>query len=325
MAATNAAVADTKKLILPTSYVPTIYEKIRANAVIPTLINQTPKLYNNEEVIYMTQRPLTEYVGDGVNAGEGGEKHSMPFGYATKPMRKFKIQTTVRMNEEVEWADEDSNLALLDKVLDEMGASLGEGVDAGMIHAWNPFGANVMETVKDTALGYIGTEVTPGASLQATVDALPDAIIEANHNVNGIALDTMFANALRKERNNDGVRLYPDIPLNLEVSNFEGMRAVTSGNVSGRSIPGFTSTGIQAIIGDWNMAQWGIIRDIAMRRFDCGDPDNRGYDLAYRNEVAYRVELVFAFGVIYDDAFAVLKSAPASGASETPTTKSKAA
>lgn len=302
----NADVIKTSKLIIPETYLPTIYDKITANAVIPTLIPQAPKLYNLDEMIYVTEKPKTQYV----QPVEGGDKNTTGFGFDTKEMHKFKIQTTIRMTEDTEFADEDSQVQLLDKVFDEMGESLGEGIDSGMIHAIDPHTGGAITGADQVALAKIGTPITEGATLQETVDALPDKILEAGFNVNGIALDNLFANELRKDRNpNTGARNYPDIPLTLDVGTFEGMRAVTSANVSGRSL-GIEDTGIRAIIGDWNMAQWGVIREMALRKFDVGDPDNRGYDLAYKNEVAYRIEMIFAFGVVYNDAFAVLKGEP---------------
>lgn len=308
----NAAVATTSKLIIPESYLPTVFEKVTANAVIPNLIPQRPKLYNLDEMIFLETEPLTQYV----IPVEGGAKETTDFGFGTKEMHKFKIQTTIRLTEDTVFADEDNSLELLDVVFDKMGQSLSKGVDSGMIHAIDPHTGTTMTEASKVALGVVGNQITATGNLQKDVDALPDSIFAAGHSVNGIALDNMYANELRKLRNADGLRLYPDIPLTLDVGNFEGMKAVTSANVSGRSLAGVGDTGIKAIIGDWNMAQWGVIREMTLRRFDVGDPDNRGYDLAYKNEVAYRVEMIFAFGVVYEDAFAVLRGESKSDSGE---------
>lgn len=307
--ADSVTVGNTKKLILPDEYLPTIHDKIRETAVVANLATQSPKLYKNQDVIYMTQRPVTEYVGNGVDAGEGGAKNRMDWGYDTKALTKFKLQTTIRVTEEVEWADEDSSLNLFDNVLDQLNISLGEGVDAGMLHAFNPFPQTIMPAAKDVAITYIGQDAVYTGDIVKDIDSLPDKVIGSRFTPNGIALDTVFANDVRKLRYpNTGLKMYPDIPLSLDMGTFEGLRSVTSGNVSGRSFAGLGDTGIQAIIGDWSQIEWGIIRNVALRRFDVGDPDNAGYDLAYKNEVAYRVEMVFAFGVVYDDAFAILRA-----------------
>ena len=309
----NAEVVKTNKLIIPDSYLPTIQDKIQENAVIPSLIPATPHLYNNTEKIYLEQEPVAQYV----EPMEGGKKESTDFAFGTKEMHKFKIQATIRMTEDVLYANED-NTATEDQmnfILDKLQQTLGKGVDAGMIHQFDPHTQGTVTSAADVALAKIAKEITPTSNMQTDIDSLPDSILYAGYNASGIAMDTMYANELRKVRNADGVRLYPDVPLKVNtMGSFEGLDAVVSGNVSGRSFKGLGDQGIKAIIGDWSQAQWGIIREMALRRFDVGDPDNRGYDLSYKNEIAYRVEMIFAFGVWDKDAFAMLKGEPYSAA-----------
>lgn len=302
----NAGVMNTSKLIIPDSYLPRIYTKITENAVIPSLISQTPQLYNNSDILYMKRKPVTQYV----QPVEGGKKESTDAEFGTREMKKFKIQTTIRLTEDMLFANEDNTATddQMDVILNEMGNSLGQGVDSGMIHQFDPHTKGLVTDAATVALANVATPITPTGKLQADMDVFPDSIIANGFNVSGIAFDTMYANELRKERNNDGMRLYPEVPLKVNtMGSFEGIDAVVSGNVSGRSIPGLGDTGVKAIIGDWDYAQWGIIREMALRRFDVGDPDNQGYDLAYKNEVAFRIEMIFAFGLVYDEAFAVLR------------------
>lgn len=304
MATTQPPVTTTSKLYIPETYVSTIYDKLKAESVIASLMPQQPVLFNNEGMIRVTQRPKTEVVGEGVKKG------STNFDTAARYMKRFKLQTTIRTTEEVEIADEDSSLDLLDFFFGEMSASLGEGVDAVGIHNVNPKTGAVMtgdDSAASIAIAPNGNKVAATSDIIADIDSLPDTVNEY-FKVNGIALDSSFANALRKARNpKTGAKEYPGIPLGLNVTNFEGMNAVTSANVSGR--PFTTDTGVKAILGDWTKARWGIVREMALRRFDVGDPDGRGYDLAEANEIAFRVEMIFAFGVVYPEAFAVLTSA----------------
>lgn len=51
-----------------------------------------------------------------------------------------------------------------------------------------------------------------------------------------------------------------------------------------------------------------MIRDIYMDVITAGDPDNRGYDLAYKDEIAYRVGVVYSFACLDPKGFAVLKA-----------------
>lgn len=304
MATTTPAVTTTSKLYIPQTYMPTLHDKLKNASVVANLIPQVPQLYTNNNAITVTSRPKAEYVS------EGGSKGSTDFSTAPAAMKKFKIHTTIRMTEEVEIADEDSSIELLDFFLGYMTDSLGEGVDAGMLHNINPKTGSAMtgdDSAANVAIALKGTKVDATTDVIADIDSLPDSLVD-KFTPNGIALDTKFANELRKARNpKTGAREYPDIPLGLNMTNFEGMNAVTSANVSGRPFA-TTDTKVKAIIGDWNQAQWGVIREMALRRFDVGDPDGRGYDLSEKNEIAYRVEMIFAFGLIFPEAFAVLKT-----------------
>ena len=81
------------------------------------------------------------------------------------------------------------------------------------------------------------------------------------------------------------------------ITSFEGMNAVTSANVSGRPFA-TKDTGVKAIIGDWNQAQWGVIREMALRRFDVGDPDGRGYGLTTSQYVTAPKRVLDALAVV---------------------------
>ena len=102
-----------------------------------------------------------------------------------------------------------------------------------------------------------------------------------------------------------GARVFPEVPLNLAVSNIEGVAAATSSTVNGQKAT--TPTKVLAIAGDFSMIRWGMVRDIMAELIEFGDPDGAG-DLKRTNEVAYRTEAVYAYGVLDPKAFAVLKS-----------------
>ena len=139
------------------------------------------------------------------------------------------------------------------------------------------------------------------------MDSLISAVNE-DYEVNGLALSKTWANSLRKLRvPSTGMRLYPEIPLNLQTTTVEGLTAATSGTVSGRRAT--EATKVLAFIGDFNMIRWGMIRDITAELIPYGDPDQSGVDLKAHNQIAYRTEAVLAYSVLDPHAFAVLKKA----------------
>lgn len=313
-------VIKSTQLILPTTYLSKIHKKVNENAVIPALIPQRPMFYRDEKSIFLTEKPVAQYV----QPVEGGEKHTTDFAFGEKSMKRFKVQATIRMTEDTYWANEDNTMTedQLNVVLDEMGESIGQAVDAGMIHQFDPWSKGLVTDAATVALTKVGTPITATSDLLSDVDSLIDPLLLAGYNANGIAMDTMWANDLRKQRNTTtSAKLFPEVPMRVNtMGSFEGLNAVVSGNVSGRPFIGLGDTGVRAIIGDFSQAQWGIVRNVAMRRFDVGDPDNRGYDLSYKNEIAFRLEVVFAFGLYDEKAFAIYKGTPYT---TTPTTPSK--
>lgn len=138
------------------------------------------------------------------------------------------------------------------------------------------------------------------------IDSLSDALLD--YGINGIAMSRQFASELRKLRvPATGQRLYPEVPLSLNVGNLDGIPASVSGTVNGRLAK--TPTKVSAIMGDFSAIKWGMVRDITAEVIEYGDPDNTGQDLKGYNQIAYRTEAVLAYAVLDPKAFAVLKSA----------------
>lgn len=293
------AALTTSNLVLPVDYARDVIGKIAQRSVIGTLCPNKPQLFADEGHVVFTKTPLAEYVG------EGAEKSASEVAFDKVMKKIFKLQTTVRLSDEVKWADEDGKVAFLDAIIEAMGDSISQGVDYGLLHGWNPLGQATSANLTSIALIPNANQVTASGDPQADMDALPDTVL-ANYNVTGIALDRMYANTLRKERNADGAKLYPEINMTLDPGSVEGLTAVTSGNVGGAEL--MTTTAAHAIVGDWSKLQWGFVRNIAVKPIEYGDPDGQG-DLQRYNQIAYRCELVFAALVLDPKAWAVLKPA----------------
>ena len=112
-------------------------------------------------------------------------------------------------------------------------------------------------------------------------------------------------------------RLYPEIPLSLNVGNIEGIPAACSGTVNGRLVANTTTvdgtevttygTTVLGIMGNFGLIRWGFVRDIMAEVIEYGDPDGGG-DLKRYNQIAFRTEAVLAWAVLDPAAFAILHS-----------------
>lgn len=291
---------DTTLVTLPTSIVGDITKKMQDTSVIMSLAQAEPQIFSDAKHIFFSEEPEAEYIG------EGEAKSSSTWRFEPIPGKIHKMQTTVRMTDEVTWADEDNRLQILDTLTGSMANSLARGLDYGMLHAINPLTKTEMAAVKAEAIGYTGEQVEATDDVLADLDNLPDSII-GDYDVTGIALDRKFANEVRKLRwPSTGMRMFPEVGLDLNPGTLDGLRSVTSRNVSGDRLA-TTPTGIKAILGDWNLVKWGVVRDFALEEIRFGDPDGLG-DLRRYNQIAFRVEMVFSWCVLDPAGFAVYRA-----------------
>lgn len=299
---------NTSRMTMPVEIANDIMRKMQERSVIASLCPARPTSFVNEKHLLFTVEPEAEYVG------EGEAKSSAEFKFEPLEGKRHKVQTTVRMTDEYTWADEDAQTGILTEVFDSMAGSFSRALDYGMIHALNPLTQEVLESLKPDALAYIANQITATGNAQTDIDNLPDSIL-GKYDVTGIALDRMYANELRKIRNpNTGAKVFPEVNLSLDPGNLDGLRAVTSGAVSGSRFK--LNSGIQAIMGDWNLIRYGIVRDFGLTEIRFGDPDGLG-DLQRYNQVAFRVETVFSWVNFDPTGFAVLRSKASSGSDST--------
>lgn len=300
---------STTEFAIPTVLQDRIITKMQEKSVVASLCTAEPSIFANEEYMVFSREPEAEFVG------EGGAKSSSDFGFETKTAKPHKAQATIRMTQEVQWADEDGKTRILSTLLDSLSASMGRALDYGLLHGINPIDGAASALLANESLSSLvpaANKVAATTDPVADLDNLPDLIL-ANYDVNGIALDRAFAAELRKVRvDATGLRLFPEIGLNLDPGSIDGIRSVTSDAVSGKRLA-VAPTNIKAIIGDWSMIKWGMVRNFAVTVIPYGDPDGLG-DLSRFNQIAYRAEAVFSWGILDPSAFAILNGAAAAAA-----------
>lgn len=289
---------DTSKVVLPKDTVTTLLNKVRDTSTIAALSPSEPQKFDDKTYLIFNPTAEAEVVAEGAKKGS--------YDISTTPIvgKRAKIVTTTRVSDELKWADEDNQLEIIENILADQTAALGRALDYIVYHAVNPKSGAALSGY--TALTAGAQAVTATDSPVDDIDSLTDKLID--HEINGFALSRGFASDLRKLRApSTGMRLYPEIPLSLNVGNIDGIPAATSGTVNGRLAT--TATKVLAIMGDFSAIKWGMVRDMYSEIIEYGDPDNTGNDLKGYNQVAYRTEAVIAYAVLDPTAFAVLKSA----------------
>lgn len=289
----------TAKITLPTDVAVGIVNKASDTSTIAALSPSTPMLFRNQD--YMVFNPASE----AEVVEEGAEKSSYEQTLTTVTAKRVKLQTTTRVTSELEWADEDNRTQIIEPIVADQAAAFARALDYVVYHAINPKSGEALGSGY-TALSGTATQVTSTGDAVEDMDAIVDAIA-ATYDVNGIALSKTFAASLRKVRvPSTGMRLYPEIPMNLQPGTVDGIKAATSGTVSGALAK--AATKVLAFAGDFSVIKWGLVRDMTAQVIPYGDPDGAG-DLQRTNQIAYRTEGVYGFAVLDPKAIACLKAA----------------
>ena len=288
---------DTTKVQLPKSVITELIDKVKGTSTIAALSPSQPQLFADQTHMIFNPSAEAEVVAEGAKKGVYEQAFTPVEG------KIFKVQTTTRVSNELQWADEDNQLEILSNIQQDQAEAIGRALDYVVYHAINPKDGSALTGF--TALTTGAKSVTATEDPSTDIDSMADEIID--YNISGIALSRLFASDLRKLRvPATGLRLYPEIPLNLLTGNFDGIPAATSNTVNG--VLASEATNVLAIMGDFNLIKWGMVRDMWAEIIEYGDPDGTGVDLKSVNQVAYRTEAVYSYAVLDAEGFCVLKS-----------------
>lgn len=293
-------VLQTNQVTLPTSVSLAVVGKAHDTSTIATLSPADRLGFMDDKYNVFTGKARAEVVAEGAKKS-GYEQPITP-----KEGKRFTVQCTTRVSKQLQWADEDNQLQILDAIQADQAAALGEALDYVIYHAVNTASGDKLAGYE--ALSATGVQVTATDDQLANLDALTDRLLRAN--ITGVALSRTLANELRKLRvSNTGGRLFPEIPLSLNTGTLDGIKASTSVTVEGEYAT--DATNVLAFMGDFSTIKWRLVRPITAEVIPYGDPDNTGVDLAGSNQIAYRSEAVFSYAIIDPTSIAVLKTAGA--------------
>jgi HK97 family phage major capsid protein len=291
----------TGNITLPKNIADGMFKKTIDGSAVVALSGAEPQKFGEVTHMTLTGRPRAEYVG------EGADKSHTTTTFGTKVVTPHKVQVTQRFNEEVQWADEDYQLGILQTLADEGGVALARALDLGVFHGINPLSGAVIAGI---VAGDRITSTTNSVELTTATLTTPDTVLEAAAGLvisdgyvpNGIAFDPTYAWTVSTARYADGRKKYPELGFGVDVSSFEGVRASTSSTVSGTP-EAAVATNVKALVGDWSLLRWGVQKRVPVELIRFGDPDGQG-DLKRKNQVALRMEVVYGWGVMDLDGFA---------------------
>jgi hypothetical protein len=296
------ATLATGSLVIPKQKLTPWLGKIQNGSSVAALSAQTPMTFGEGE-------SWTFSIGEAEYVGEGQDKGASTIVPTSKTIKPFKFHKTLRMNEEVLWADEDRQLDVVDQILAEIQPALSRALDFGVYHEINPTGGAVVTAMQggltDTTntVEYVATD-KPFVSMDAA-----DALVLADGFIpRDVALDPFYASKFSSYRNGTTEqKLYPNFRLGTEVSELEGHRASVSNTVRALGVAA-VATNVIGFVGDFSAIRWGVQKSIGLEVIRYGDPDGGG-DLKRKNQVAFRAEVVYGWGIADLNAFAKVTDA----------------
>nr|DAH88311.1 MAG TPA: major capsid protein [Caudoviricetes sp.] len=286
---------------IPNNIAREIFKKAQTGSTIAQLSGERPQKFGSETNWVLTAPPKAEVVG------EGGEKSPTPTTYAPKTVKPVKLQVTMRFSQEVQWADEDTQIGVLQDLSENAGIALGRALDLIGIHKLNPLTGAVSALISEGIIDTTKSATLADSKYDIAVEAAAGLVIDAGYAPTGVAMDPSLSFGLATMRDTTGRRMYPELGYGTAVTNFEGMRAAVSDTVSAKNEV-TKATNVLGIVGQFNAFRWGVQRQVNAHLIEYGDPDGLG-DLQRMNQIALRAEVVYGVGIMDLNAFAKIVKA----------------
>lgn len=299
------AVLTTGSLTLPDEKLDPWLGKVKFGSSIATLSNSIPMKFG-------TGQSMTFDIGEAEYVGEGANKGGSTITPTTVTTKPFKFHKTVRWTDEVMWADEDHQLDVVSQVLDLIQPALSRALDFGVFHGINPTGGAVVAAMTQVLSATPNSvEIAPGNKPYANLDAADVLVLADGFNPRDLALDPAFASTFGGLRNTTSEqKLYPDLVYaTAPAGRLENHNTSVSNTVGAVGVAA-AATNVKAFAGDFSAIRWGIQRAIGLEVIEYGDPDGGG-DLKRNNQVAFRAEVVYGWGIADLSAFAKIIDAVA--------------
>lgn len=286
----------TGSLSVPTQKIAPWLGEVSAGSSIAALSGQIPMVFGPGQA-------FTFDIGEAEYVGEGANKAGSTVTPTAQTVTPFKFQKTVRMTNEVLWADEDEQLVIVDQILAEIQPSLSRALDYGVYHGIDPLSGDAAAAMTTQLSDTTNSVEIAAAAAYTYVDAADVLVLADGFVPSGIALDPSWASSFSTLRGtNSEQKLYPNFRLGTAVSELDGHAASVSKTVGAVTVAS-TATNVKAFVGDFSAIRWGIQRNIGLELIEFGDPDGGG-DLKRNNQVAFRAEVVYGWGIANLNAFA---------------------
>ena len=289
------SVLTTGDLKIPKTIFEPWVKNIHDGSAISTLSGATPMKFGKGEAFSFD-------IGEAEYVGEGADKGASDITQTSQTYEPFKFHKTVRWNEEVQWADEDHQMGVVQEILNLIQPALSRALDFGVIHGVNPKTGDTVAAMTQKLVSTKNSVEFDAAADQVgdAVDAATGLILGGGGVPDGIAVDPAFAAKISGTRlvdanGNRAQKMYPEFSFRNSASQFDGLSAATARTVGAGGVI-TPATDLLSVVGDFSAIRWGIQKSIGLEVIKYGDPDGQG-DLKRKNQIAFRAEVLYGWGI----------------------------
>lgn len=307
------AIFNTKGIaVMPTQIADGIVDQVQSGSAVGALSQQQPMRFGDVNIVTFENRPKAEFVD------EGAQKSPTDGSFGLVKAVPHKAQVTMRFDQEVQWADDDYQLGIVQKLAAEGAKALSRALDLGVFYRLNPLSGTVVSAWSNY-LNATDKRVTATDQPDEDIEKAIGLVLadKEGYDVNGLALTRTEAFSIATLKDKQGRPLYPELGFGVNMTSFKGVPSTVTTTVGGgeelKSATGVSP--VNAIVGDWrNGIYWGIQRNLPLETITYGDPDGQG-DLRRNNQIALRMEVMYAW-YVFADRFAVVEDAASAKAAK---------
>ena len=278
-----------------------LVSKVKGESALAVLSRQEPIPFNGTKEFVFTMDNEIDVVA------ESGKKSHGGVSLEPRTILPVKFEYGARVSDEFLYASAEEKISILKAFNDGFAKKVARGLDLAAYHGVNPrtgtasavIGDNNFDTAVENKVEAPLGIATPNADVEAAIELIEEA------DVTGMAIAPAFRSALAKEKDAQGLPMFPGLSWGNAPEFINGLNVQVSRNVSDMS-----AQNDRAIVGDFTGSfKWGYAKQIPLEVIQFGDPDNSGLDLKGYNQVYLRAEVFLGWGIMEPDNFAIITEA----------------
>ena len=277
-----------------------LINKVKGESALAQLSQQQPVPFNGQKEFIFTMENEIDVVAESGKKSHGG--------VSLEPIiiTPIKVEYGARVSNEFMIASEEEQINILKAFNDGFARKVARGLDLMAFHGVNPRTGQPTDVIGNNCFDATVTQKVLADTASDPNGAVESAIAlvhGSDEDVTGMAISQTFRSALAKQKDAQGLPMFPELAWGNAPSEINGLPVVVNRTVSDMS----GDETVHAYVGDFqNAFKWGYSKQIPLRVIEYGDPDNSGNDLQGYNQVYIRAELYLGWGILEPNAFAII-------------------